>query len=286
MDLNMILTTYNKITNELKSKIPSSLNKYLPKKWEKNGDVLIITLPEILKKYKKIIGEVYSSIINCKTVLNDIGGIKGEFRKPNREVIFGPDNTVTIHKENGIKFKLNPQNIMFSSGNMNERIRMANISKPNEEIVDLFAGIGYFCLPIAVYSKPKKIYACEKNHISYDFLCENITLNNVNSIVEPLFGDNREVAPIDIADRVIMGYFGETIRFLPLAFRCLRSNSGIIHFHDKFPDEKVPDATMEYVKKEARKFNLRVSILKYIKVKSFAPGISHYVFDLRIDKYE
>ncbi len=58
---------------------------------------------------------------------------------------------------------------MFSSGNMNERIRMSNISKPNEVVVDLFAGIGYFTLPIAVYSKPKKIYACEKNPISYDF---------------------------------------------------------------------------------------------------------------------
>ncbi|MCJ7572295.1 MAG: class I SAM-dependent methyltransferase family protein [Candidatus Thermoplasmatota archaeon] len=282
----MVLNPFDEITNKLETKIPANLNTYLPNKWEKNGDILIIALPKLLKNHKKIIGEVYAHVLECKSVLNDIGGISGELREPNTEVIFGSNNTVTIHKENGVRFKLNPQKIMFSSGNMNERIRMANISKPGEVVVDLFAGIGYFTLPIAVHSKPKKIYACEKNPISYDFLCENVSLNNVNSIVEPLSGDNREVAPIDIADRVIMGYFGTTISFLPAAFRCLRNNYGIIHFHDKFPDEDVPNITMDHINNEARKFRLNVNLLRYIKVKSFAPGISHYVFDLEIGKNE
>ena len=286
MGLSMVLNPFDEITNKLETKIPANFNTYLPNKWEKNGDILIIALPKLLKNYKKIIGEIYANVLECKSVLNDIGGISGEFREPNTEVIFGVNNTVTTHKENGVKFKLDPQKVMFSSGNINERIRMANISKPDEVVVDLFAGIGYFTLPIAVHSKPKKIYACEKNPISYDFLCENISLNNVNSIVKPLFGDNREVAPIDIADRVIMGYFGTTIRFLPTAFKCLRNNYGIIHFHDKFPDEDVLNITMKHINNEARKFKLNVNLLRYIKVKSFAPGVSHYVFDLEIGKNE
>jgi tRNA wybutosine-synthesizing protein 2 len=286
MNLSMVLNLFDEITNKLETKIPANFNTYLPNKWVKNGDILIIALPKLLKNYKKIIGEVYANVLKCKSVLNDIGGISGEFREPNMEVIFGSNNTVTIHKENGVIFKMDPQKVMFSSGNINERIRMANISKPGEVVVDLFAGIGYFTLPIAAHSKPKKIYACEKNPISYDFLCENISLNNVNSIVKPLFGDNREVSPIDIADRVIMGYFGTTIRFLPTAFKCLRNNYGIIHFHDKFPDEDVLNITMKHINNEARKFRLHVNLLRYIKVKSFAPGISHYVFDLEIGKNE
>ena len=282
----MVLNPFNEITNILKSKIPASLNNYLPKKWEKNGDILIISLPKLLKDHKKIIGKVYADILGCKSVLNDIGGISGELRKPNMEVIFGSKKTITIHKENSVKYKLDPQKVMFSSGNMQERIRMAYISKPGEVVVDLFAGIGYFSLPIAVHSKPNKIYACEKNPISYDFLCENVSLNNVNSIVEPLFGDNRDVAPIDVSDRVIMGYFDGTIRFLPIAFRCLRNNCGIIHFHDKFPDEYVPNLTMKYINSEGRKLLLNINLLRYVKVKSFAPGISHYVFDLEIGKNE
>ena len=272
------------IQDKISKEIPKNLIEKLPEKWEKIGDVLIIVLPSLFDKYKKIIGEVYASVLNCKTVLNDIGGINGELREPRVEIIYGSHDTVTIHKENDIIFKLDPQKVMFSSGNMNERIRMANISKPDETVVDLFAGIGYFTLPLAVYSKPKRVYAIEKNPVSYDYLCENMVLNNVTNIVEPIKGDNRDVAPENVADRVIMGYFGATIRFLPTAFRCLRNNSGIIHFQDKFSDDGIPKRPMEHINNEARKFGLIVNLLKHKKVKSFAPGISHYVFDLEVSE--
>jgi tRNA wybutosine-synthesizing protein 2 len=272
------------IKKNLADEIPSELLCKITDKWEKIGHVLIISLPSFFDKYKKIIGEVYADVLDCKTVLNDTGGISGEFREPETELIFGSSDTTTIHKENDVKYKLDPQKVMFSSGNMNERIRMANISKPEEIIVDLFAGIGYFTLPIAVYSRPKHIFAIEKNPVSYDFLCENIVLNDVTDIVEPIKGDNRDVTPENVADRVVMGYFGATIRFLPTAFRCLSDNCGIIHFQDKFPDDDVPSRPMEHINNEARKFGLRVNLLKYIKIKSFAPGISHYVFDLEVSE--
>jgi len=280
----MVLTPFDKIQQKLKDEIPQGLIKKLPDKWEKIGDVLIIVLPSFFDKYKKNIGEIYADVLKCKTVLNNNGGISGELRNPCNEVIFGPDDTETIHKENNIRFKLDPQKVMFSSGNMNERVRMANISRPDEVVVDLFAGIGYFTLPIAVYSKPKLVYAIEKNPVSYYFLCENIVLNNVADIVEPIKGDNREAAPVNVADRVIMGYFGATIRFLPTAFRCLRNNSGMIHFHDKFLDQDAPNMAMEHINNEARKCGLIINLLNHVKVKSFAPGVSHYVFDLEVSE--
>jgi len=61
---------------------------------------------------------------------------------------------------------------MFSSGNMDERIRMSMISDKNEVVVDLFAGIGYLLCRMAVYSKPEKIYACEINPVAYDYLAK------------------------------------------------------------------------------------------------------------------
>lgn len=278
----MVDKLFELIKKILTKHISEVLVEKLPDKWEKIGDVLIISLPKILNEYKEVIGITYANILDCKSVLNDIGGIIGEFRTPSVEFIYGTHNTETVHKENGVRYKLDPKRIMFSSGNMSERIRMSNISNNNETIVDLFAGIGYFTLPMAVHSKPKKIFACEKNPISYNYLCENITINNVTSIVEPLKGDNREVSPENVADRVIMGYIDDTDKFLQLAFRCLSNNTGIIHFHDKYPDEVVPDKPLKTIEKEAKKENLDIKLLKYKTVKSYAPGISHYVFDFEV----
>jgi len=278
----MNITPFTQIKKSLSKEIPLDLISKIPDKWEKIGEVGIIKLHPDLVKYSKIIGKNYALNLKCKTILNDTGGIKGIYREPKTIIIYGSSYTETIHKENGISFKLDPQKIMFSSGNMDERLRMATISNEKEIVVDLFAGIGYFTLPIAVYSKPKKIFACELNPVAYDYLCKNIILNNVLNIVEPLKGDNRKIAPKNVADRIIMGYLIDTYRFLPTAFNCLKDCKGVIHYNDKIPEKKFPDGILKKINKVADKYNRNVKLLKYKHVKSYAPGISHYVLDIEI----
>jgi len=278
----MVETPFDQIKRSLSSHIPSDVTQSLPDKWEKIGDVIIVKLPAELRKYRKRIGEQYGKILQCKTVLNDVGGISGIYREPNVEIIYGGKETETVHKENGIYFKLDPQKIMFSSGNMDERKRMATISNKNETVVDLFAGIGYFTLPMAVHGKPKKIIACEINPVSYEYLRQNIVLNNVTSIVEPLLGDSREVAPNDVADRVIMGYIEKTYTFLPTAINCLKNHTGIIHYHDVFPNGLIPEKPMGFVEAAAERHNKKVKLLTSKRIKSYAPGVSHVVFNVEI----
>lgn len=278
----MIETPLNQIKKLLSNEIPSELICYLPEKWEKIGDVLTIKLNESLRKHQEKIGERYAEILHCKTALNDVGGISGTYRKPKVEILYGSKNTETIHKENGIGYKLDLQKIMFSSGNMDERKRMANISNKNETVVDLFAGIGYFTIPMAVYSKPKAIFSCEINPIAYEYLCKNIVLNHVTSVVKPLLGDNKSMAPKNIADRVIMGYIDDTYRFLPTAIDCLKNGTGIIHYHDVFPNELIPEKSLKFVQEIAKKYDTNAKLLKYNYIKSYAPGVSHVVFDIKI----
>lgn len=279
----MVLKPVKQIRKKLKYKLPRDKLRFLPEKWEKNGNVLIIKLDERLKDYDVIIGEAYSQVLGCKTVLRDIGGITGDFRKPNVKVIYGSNNTETIHKENGIKYKLDPQKVMFSSGNMSERIHMSKISCEKENIIDMFAGIGYFTLPLAVYGRPGKIFACEKNPVAYNYLKDNIVLNDVTKIVEPLKGDNREVLPDNTADRIVMGYIGGTEKFFSNAIKGLRDNKGIIHFHEKYPEKIALDEVFDKFEKKAKKFNRKINLLDLRKIKSYAPGISHYVFDIKVE---
>jgi tRNA wybutosine-synthesizing protein 2 len=279
---NMRTTPYESIKKKLFPVLPSSLMNHLPDKWEKIGAVVTIKLPDELKQHQEIIGKVYREVLRCTTVLNDRGGILGVYREPVVEVISGDSMTETIHTENGVRFKMDPQKIMFSSGNMAERKRMATISNSRETVVDLFAGIGYFTLPIAVYSNPKKIFACEINPIAYRYLCANAVLNHVTNIIEPLWGDNRKTAPKDCADRVILGYLQKSQLFLTVALECLRNQDGILHYHEVVPFESIPELPLKRIETAAKNYHRSVELLKVNKIKSYAPCIHHVVLDVRI----
>jgi tRNA wybutosine-synthesizing protein 2 len=278
----MQLTPFENIKRKVSQELSSDVVGALPDKWEKIGSVVIIKISDGLHKYQQVIGKIYAEELECSTVLNDRGGISGVFREPNVEVIFGSQSTETIHKENGIRYRLDPQRIMFSSGNLKERQRMARVSNAEETIVDLFAGIGYFTIPMAVYSMPRRIVACEMNPLAYRYLCENVVLNHVSRIVEPVLGDNRQTAPRDCADRVILGYLKESYHFLPIALGCLRNNRGILHYHEVVPSRFVPEQPLRRIQEAGKRLERSVELLKTHVIKSYAPGIYHVVLDVRI----
>jgi tRNA wybutosine-synthesizing protein 2 len=251
----------------------------LPKKWEIVGDVLILKIPKWLEEHEKSIAKIYADVLKAKTVVKD-EGIIGRSRKPKIKVLYG-SITETIHKENKIKFKLDVSKVMFSSGNIDERIRTAYLSNENETVVDMFAGIGYFSVSMAFYSKPKRIFAYEINPDAYHYLRENINLNNVQNIVKPVLSDNRNTDE-NIAERVIMGYLKNTKDFLPKAFKILKADGGIIHYHENYPNELLPKTPFENIKKIAVQQGKTVKLLNFKNVKSYAPGVGHVVLDVKV----
>ncbi len=247
----------------------------LPDRWEKIGDVLLIKLPEELEQHKKKIAKSYAEILDAKTVMLQ-GSIEGKTREPNVKKIYG-EETETVHLENEVKYKLDTAELMFSSGNIGERIRMANSVDSEEVVVDMFAGIGYFSLPMAVHGDPEKIYSLEINPTAYRYLKENISLNEVEDTVTAWNGDNRNFS-FEGADRVIMGYLHNTWKYLDKASEFLEA-SGVIHYHTRSKDSEYPDD----VKAELDE-NLQESyeLLDLKKIKSYAPHVFHVVADVRI----
>ena len=275
-------TPYEEIRQRLQPKLPHSVYQLLPSKWEKIGTILILKLPQELNSYTTLIGHTYADILECTSVLQDTGGVSGELRQPNTKLIYGDTHTETIHIENAVKYQLDPQQVMFSSGNMDERIRMATISNPKEVVIDLFAGIGYFTIPMAVYSQPKQIYACELNPVSYQFLENNCIINKVTSTVTPLQGDNRQTAPHSVADRVLMGYFENIQSYLPLALNCLKSTGGIIHYHTVVSKETMNSIPQQQIEQAAQEKHLTTAVVHTQVVKSYAPHINHVVIDAEV----
>ncbi|MGZ7048434.1 MAG: class I SAM-dependent methyltransferase family protein, partial [Methanobacterium sp.] len=144
------------------------------------GDILV------LKKEPNDLQELLK-LPEVKRIVK-LGRINGPKREPDVEILVG-DNTETIHRENHCFYKLDVSKIMWSKGNTTERQRIAKIAEDGEIVVDMFAGIGYFSIPIAVHSIPQKIYSIEINPVSYGYLKENIILNDVENVIEPIYGD-------------------------------------------------------------------------------------------------
>jgi tRNA wybutosine-synthesizing protein 2 len=252
--------------------ISEEIRKNLPEAYEKIGDLLIIHLNPIAISYKEEIGEAYRKAFNVKTVLLK-GKIHGEYRIPDYEIIAGSD-TKTIHKENSILYSLDLSKVMFSSGNIQERIRMSTLPH-HEKVVDMFAGIGYFTLPIAKFCH-SHVSAVEKNENAYNFLCENVVLNEVQHLVTLYRADCKNFE--GKADRVIMGH-PDSHKYLDIAFRIVEK--GFIHYHEFTPEGKFerPRARLERAAEEA---GAHISIQNMQKIKKYSPGVWHIVCDIQV----
>ena len=255
-------------------------------RWKKIGDILVvddnIDLDMNDENYLKSLasGHKVKSIIKVKK-------IEGQKREPTIEILYG-NETETVHKENGCLFNLDLSKVMWAKGNNNERLRIAKLVGKGETVVDMFAGIGYFSIPIGVHSQADQIYSIEINPNSYHFLKNNITLNKINKKagydrLVPILGDCAIEAPKYSADRVLMGYVKTTHHFLKPAMECVK-DGGIIHYHETVPLKLIETRPYERVKKVAYECGEReVEVLNIQKIKRYAPGVEHIVLDARIN---
>ncbi len=269
-----------RIREILSKELPAELLGKLPKHWVQIGDVLILPLRPELEPYKHRIAEVYAQVLGVKTVLRK-GRIGGEFRETNYEVLYGSD-TVTVHVENGIKYKLDVARIMFSPANVKERIRMAKVARPGELVVDMFAGIGHLSLPMAVHGKARVI-AIEKSPYTFQFLVENIELNGVQDRMTAYNIDNRDFLGEDIADRVLMGYVVTTHEFIPKALS-IAKDEAVIHYHNTVPERLMPKEPFETFRRIAKEHGYEAEKLNELIIKRYAPGVWHVVVDVRVFK--
>jgi tRNA wybutosine-synthesizing protein 2 len=268
------------LERSLKSRMPNNLLCLLPRGWYILGDIIVVKIHPALTAYQQCIGQaLLDSYPRCSTVLRDFG-IEGRFREPLREAIAGT-RTQTLHRENGVVFELDARKVMFSAGNLHERMRMSGFGA-DEFVVDMFSGIGYFTLPMAVHSRPRKILAIELNPNAYHYLCRNVMHNHVEEIVEPCLGDCATKTPESVADRVVMGMVQVTDRYLQKGIKALRPG-GMLHYHQTIPERNFPAAAAADVIAAAELLGRKANILQCIRVKKYSPGVVHAVIDAQID---
>ena len=258
-----------------KSQISEEL---LPSRYQIIGDILLAKLFYLNKKEKKEFAKAAIKVLPYIKTVCEVKQIKGEYRKPKIVKLLGK-STETTHKENNVFFKLDVSKIMFSKGNLLERKRLLDNVQKNEVIIDMFAGIGYFSLPLS--KKCKKIYAIEKNPISFKYLKQNIKLNKLDNI-KPILADCRKLKIKEKADRIIMGYFPHTEKYLKSSMNFLK-DKGIIHYHNLYNRNDLIKP-LEDVEKAPKKANFKIISFKQRTVKSYNPKKDHVVLDIELEK--
>ncbi|QLD89727.1 class I SAM-dependent methyltransferase family protein [Natronomonas salina] len=205
------------------------------------------------------------------------GGVSGTRREPSAEVVAGSGETETVHVEHGTKYALDLSRVMFSPGNEAERVRMGEVVEPGERVFDMFAGVGYFALPMA--RAGADVTAAEINPEAYRLLVENAMLNGVSDRVRAVLGDCRDVETT--ADRVVMGYY-DASEYLDAALAALVPG-GTLHLHEATPEDLFPERPIERLEAAAAEAGREVEVLETTVVKSHSAGVVHGVVDARVD---
>ncbi len=182
---------------------------------------------------------------NIETIYLD-RGISGEFRKRSLELIYGSDRKETLYRENSINLMVNIDKAYFSPRLSTERLRISNEVNENDNIIDMFCGIGPFSILIAKKVKCN-IIAMDKNPDAIELLKENIKLNKLKGNITPLSGDSGElIKNYSNIDRIIMNLPHDAYNFLVPAFNALK-NRGVINYYE-ICDLNTLEKRMEFFK--------------------------------------
>jgi tRNA (guanine37-N1)-methyltransferase len=271
----------------LADKLPRHLLGSVPRAIDFVGDIAIVEVPPQLADHKQIIGEaILNAHKQTSTVLAKSGAVEGVYRTRDFEVIAGADKTATVYREYGCIYHVDVAKAYFSPRLSTEHNRVASQVKDGETVVDLFAGVGPFAIPIAKKHRNARVYAVDVNPDAVALLKRNVAVNRAEKQVVPLLGDARQMVREQLsgkADRVIMNLPETALEFVDVACEALKPEGGIMHYYGfvkaSNPLETAKVRLTEAVSQNSRQVN---NFLLAKTVREVAPYMWQVVVDAQI----
>ncbi|HIH37878.1 class I SAM-dependent methyltransferase family protein [Candidatus Woesearchaeota archaeon] len=246
------------------------------------GSIAIIEVPDMLMKKEKKIGEaLLSAHPQITTVVKKKGGHTGVYRTQQYRILAGKRTKKTTVRENGVVLSLHLEKTYYSVRFGTERLRIARLVVPGEDVLVMFSGIAPFPLVIAKQAHPASVYGIEINRAAFEMGVENLMLNKAKSI-HLILGNVRQVMPLmdKKFDRIIMPLPKGGEGFLDLAIGAVKKD-GAIHFYDFLHDDEFSLAG-EKVKNACKTAGRRCTILGIVKCGQQSPRVYRICVDVKV----
>ena len=251
-----------------------------PRGFECIGNIAIIDAnAKIAKKIGSVIMEVNK---NITTVIRKEGAVKGRYRKRKYSHVIGRRSFITEYKENGAVMKFDIRDTFFSTRLSFERSRIAALSKGNENVVVMFAGVGPFAIELALKNKEANVVGIEINRKAARYMKENIELNNTKNVAA-VSGDVKRVSKNypNFADRVIMPLPKDAGSFLD-SVAIIAKKKCVVHYY-AFVD--INGGLENLVKKLNAFFSsrkMKFEVIMWRVVRPYSPKIIEVVIDFKV----
>lgn len=208
---------------------------------------------------------------SIRTVVAPVGHVEGAHRTRRFAVLAGDPSTETEVREHGLVFCVDLAEVYFSARLSTERQRLAALVRPDERVLDMFAGAGPFALALA--RRARFVAASDINPAAVQAMIGNCRRNRIANVL-PLLADAARL-PVILSrsfDRVVMNLPLSPLRFLDAAFALSRPGGTIHLYHLQSTGGEALPALAPYP----------VAEVTERRVRSYSPGRWHAVYDIRV----
>jgi tRNA (guanine37-N1)-methyltransferase len=246
------------------------------------GDVAIVRLPERLMPSAAEIGAALLAMHKRLRVVAVDSGVQGPHRIRKLEVVAGEGPLTTMHRENGIRLKVDLEGAYFSPRLATEHRLVANLVREGERVLDMFSGIGPFSVLIAMDGRAAEVHAVDINERASELVRENALLNKVADRVTVHTGDARAVVPkLGKFDRIIMNHPHFAVEFFDVALAAGRRGT-MVHLHIIGSEGEADMVETTVLSLACVDGWSEPRTVKRREVGTFGPGVMHYCLDIEL----
>ena len=247
--------------------------------YERIGDVVVLDEDDPERAREAAVA-VMDSDLPCETVVARASKVAGELRVREFDVLAG-DGTETVHREYGHEFLFDLAEVFFSPRLATERRRVVEQVHEGERVVDMFAGVGPFAVPMA--ARGASVLAVDLNPVAVRYCRENARRNGVTDRLEAVEADVRDIAHDrpGAADRLVMNLPHSADEFLGAA-TALAGDDCTLHYYDIQHEDDPFGPARRAVEAATAGTDYEASVVDECVVRSYAPHELNVRVDVRL----